>query len=132
MRRAIKLSGVSLRIGTDQLLRILHAACHAGDAACCLHCMNPLLLFWPDATCSTFYLDAGEYRHLLPDHLRRDRACGPADQIAAAFGQSEAHGSAVLIPQRAGVIAMQPHRAAAAAQADLLLYLLLAWHEMRG
>ena len=41
----------SLRIGIKQPLCILHAARDAGDAACCLHGINPLLLFWPDATC---------------------------------------------------------------------------------
>jgi hypothetical protein len=87
-----------------------------------------LLLLRPDATGGTFYLNAGEDRHLLPDHLGCDGARGPADQVAAAFGQPEAHGSAVLIPQRAAVIAMQPHRAAAACEPDLLLDGLFAGH----
>ncbi len=38
----------------------------------------------------------------------------------------------MLITQRAAIIAMQPHRATAAGEADLLLYLLLACHGRVG
>ncbi len=51
MQLSSALCCASLRIGLKQLLCVLHTACNAGDAACCSHRINPLLLFWPDATC---------------------------------------------------------------------------------
>ena len=72
------------------------------------------------------HLDAGEHRHLLANHLRRDRDRAPADQVSTALAQSELHRSAVLITQCAGVIAPESGLAAAAGDADVLLDLLLS------
>jgi hypothetical protein len=71
-------------------------------------------------------LDAGEHRHLLAHHLRGDRDAAIADQVGAAFAESKLHRSAVLVAQRAGVIAEEPGSAGAAGQPYFLLNLLFA------
>jgi hypothetical protein len=53
-------------------------------------------------------LDAGEYRHLLAHHLRGDRDAPVADQVGAALAEAEGNRSAVLVAERAGVIAEEP------------------------
>jgi hypothetical protein len=106
---------------------ILDTPCYACDAACCLDRIKPCLLFWPYASGRGLDLDAGKHRHLLAHHLRGDRDSPVADQVGAAFAEAEADRSAVLVAQRAGVIAEEPGSAGAAGYADVLLDLLFRW-----
>jgi hypothetical protein len=107
--------------------RILNRPCNACNAACCLHRVQPCLLLRAHPAGRGLHLDAGEHCHLLAHHVRGDRDGPVADQISAALAQAKLHRSAVLVPERAGVIAEQPRLAAAAGDADLLLYLLFRW-----
>ena len=59
------------------------------------------------------------------NHFWGDRDALPADQVSAAFAQAKLHRPAMLVTQRAGVVAEQPSVAGAAGDADLLLYSLL-------
>jgi len=59
------------------------------------------------------------------NHFWGDRHPLPADQVGAALGETKLHWPAMLIAQRAGVIAEQARVAGAAGQADVLLDLLL-------
>jgi hypothetical protein len=72
-------------------------------------------------------LDAGKHRHLLAHHVRGDRDGPVADEVGAAFAEAKLHRSAVLVAQRAGVIAEEPGSAGAAGYADVLLDLLFRW-----
>jgi hypothetical protein len=100
---------------------ILDTPCHTSNAAGCLDCFHPCLLLRADASGRSLDLDAGEHRHLLAHHLRGDRHSPIADQVGAAFAESEADRSAVLVAQRAGVIAEELGIAGAAGYADVLL-----------
>ena len=73
------------------------------------------------------HLNRQEDSYLLAHHLRRDRDSPIADQVGAAFAQAELHRSAVLVAERAGVIAEEPGSAGAARYADVLLDLLFRW-----
>ncbi len=106
---------------------ILNAARHACDAAGCLHCIQPLLLLRPEPAGSGLHLDAGEHRHSLAHHVRRDRPRRPADQVSAALGEAKLHRAAIGVTQGAGVIPEQPGIAGAAGNADVLLDLLFRW-----
>jgi hypothetical protein len=53
-------------------------------------------------------LDAGEHRYLLAHHVRGDRDSPVADQVGAAFAEAKLHRAAVLVAERAGVIAEEP------------------------
>ena len=106
---------------------ILDTPCHACNAACCLDCFQPLLLLRADASGRGLDLNTGEYRYLLAHHVRGDRDSPIADQVGAAFAQAKLHRSAVLVAQRAGVIAEEPGSAGAAGYADVLLDLLFRW-----
>jgi hypothetical protein len=46
-----------------------------------------------------------EYSYLLAHHVRGDRDSPIADQVGTAFAEAEADRSAVLVAERAGVIA---------------------------
>jgi hypothetical protein len=100
--------------------------CYACNAACCLDRFQPCLLLGADAAGGCLDLDAGEYRHLLAHHVRGDRDSPVADQVGAAFAEAKLHRSAVLVAQRAGVIAEEPGSAGAARYADVLLDGLLS------
>ena len=110
---------------------ILDTPCHTCDAACRLDCFHPRPLLRADAAGWRLHLDAGEYRHLLTHHLRRDRDAPVADQVGAAFAQPELHRPAVLVAERAGVIAPEPGSAGAAGYADVLLDLLFRWQVLQ-
>jgi len=60
------------------------------------------------------------------NHFWGDRHPLPADQVGAALAEAKLDRAAILVPQRAGVIAKQARVAGAAGDADLLLYPLLA------
>jgi hypothetical protein len=49
-----------------------------------------------------------------------------ADQVAAAFAKPEAHEAPLLVDKGTAVVASEPHRPAAAGQADALLDLVFA------
>lgn len=104
--------------------RILNRPRHAGNAACRLDYIQPLLLLSAQPAGWSLHLDAGEHRHLLADHLRCDGDALPADQISAALAQAKLHWAAILITQSAGVVAEEPGITIAAGDADLLLDLL--------
>jgi hypothetical protein len=89
-----------------------------------LDCFQPLLLLWPYASGRCLDLNAGEHRHLLAHHLRGDRDGAIANQVGAAFAEAKGNRSAVLVAERAGVIAKEPGSAGAACYADVLLDLL--------
>ena len=93
---------------------ILDAPCHACNAACCLDCFQPLLLLRADPAGRRFDLDAGEHRHLLAHHVWGDRDAPVADEVGAALAQAKLHRSAVLVAERAGVVAEEPGIAGAA------------------
>jgi hypothetical protein len=84
---------------------VLDTPCHACDAACCLDRIQPLLLLGADAAGGGLHLDAGKYRHLLTHHVRGNRDSPIADQVGAAASEAKLHRSAVLVAERAGVIA---------------------------
>ena len=100
---------------------ILDTAGHTSDPAGCLDCFHPRPLIRADPAGWRLDLDAGEYRHLLAHHLRGDRDAPVADQVGAALAEAEADRSAVLVLERAGVIAPKPGSAGAARYADVLL-----------
>jgi len=104
-RHRWRLGNNTTPVSRGQPLRILHAPGDTSNAASGLHRVKPLPLFGPEPAGCGLDLDAGEYCHLLPDHVRRDRARGPADQVGAALAQAEAHRTAIGVTQRAGVIA---------------------------
>ena len=106
---------------------ILDTARHTSDAAGCLDCFQPLLLLRADASGRGLDLNTGEYRYLLAHHLRGYGHLLPADQVGAAFAESKLHWAAVLVLERAGVIAEEPGSAGAARYADVLLDLLFRW-----
>ena len=87
---------------------VLDTPCHTCDAACRLDRFQPLLLLWADAAGRGLDLDAGEHSYLLAHHVRRDRDSPVADQVGAALAEAKLHRSAVLVAQRAGVIAEEP------------------------
>jgi hypothetical protein len=94
---------------------------------CCLDCFQPCLLLRAYASGRGLDLNAGEHRYLLAHHVRGDRDGPVADQVGAAFAEAKLHRSAVLVAQRAGVIAEEPGSAGAAGYADVLLDLLFRW-----
>ena len=106
---------------------ILDTPCYACNPACCLDCFQPCLLLRPDASGRGLHLNAGEHRYLLAHHVRRDRDSPIADKVGAAFAEAKLHRAAVLVTQRAGVIAEEPGIAGAARYADVLLNLLFRW-----
>ena len=108
-------------------LRILDTPCYACDAASRLDRIQPCLLLRADAAGRGFDLDAGEYSYLLAHHVRGDRDAPVADQVGAALAQAKLHWAAVLVAERAGVIAEEPSSAGAAGYADVLLDLLFRW-----
>ena len=89
--------------------------------------IQPCLLLRADPAGRGLDLNAGEYRYLLAHHLRGDRDSPIADQVGAAFAEAKLHRSAVLVTERAGVIAEEPGIAGAARYADVLLDLLFRW-----
>ena len=126
-RHRWRLGNNTTTVNRGQPCSVLNAASHTSDPTSRLDCLQPLPLLRPESARSGLHLDAGEHCDALTHHLRGDRACRPADQIGAALGQAELHRSAVLVAQGASVVAMQPHRAAGALEADLLLDLLFRW-----
>jgi len=116
---------LSYTIGGEDGNGISNRPSHPTNPTSSLHCIQPLPLLWPEPAAGSLHLDAGEHRHLLAHHLRRDGDRAPADQVSRSLAQPEAHRTAMLITQRAGVIPIQAYWAAAASQADLLLDLLL-------
>ncbi len=104
---------------------ILNAARDTGDAASGLHGIQPLPLLWAQSAGGALHLDTGEYGHPLPHHVWCDRDRAPADQISAANRQAELNRPAMLVTQRAGVVAVQAHRTPAEGQPYLLLNALL-------
>jgi hypothetical protein len=106
---------------------ILDTPCHTSDAAGCLDRIQPLLLLRADASGRGLHLDAGKYSYLLAHHLRGDRDGAIANQVGAAFAQAKLHRAAVLVAERAGVIAEEPGIAGAAGYADVLLDGLFRW-----
>ena len=87
-----------------------------------------MLLLWPDPAGWRLHLNTGEHRNGAAHHLRCDRHALPADQVSAALAQAELHWAAILVTQRAGVIAEEPGAAIAAGDADFLLDALLRGH----
>ena len=75
-------------------------------------------------------LNAGEHRNGAADHIGRYGDALPADQVSAAFAEAEGNRAAILVLERAGVIAEQARVAIAAGDADLLLDgLLRRWRQ---
>ena len=91
-----------------------------------MDCFQPCLLLWADASGRGLDLNRQEDSYLLAHHVRGDRDSPVADQVGAALAQPKLHRSAVLVAQRAGVIAEEPGIAGAARYADVLLDLLFA------
>jgi hypothetical protein len=102
MRRPRQPCAVTIRNASSTL------PCYTSDAACGLDCFQPLLLLWADASGRGLDLNAGEDSYLLAHHLRGDRDSPVADQVGAAFAQAKLHWAAVLVAERAGVIAPKP------------------------
>ena len=86
-----------------------------------MDCFQPLLLLRADPAGRSLDLNAGKHRYLLAHHVWGDRDSAVADQVGAAFAQAKLHRAAVLVAQRAGVIAKEPGSASAAGYADVLL-----------
>jgi hypothetical protein len=116
---------LSYTIGGEDGKGIGNRPGNATNPTTSLHCIQPLPLLRPEPAAGSLHLNAGKHRHLLANHLLGNGAGGPADQVSTAFAQPEAHRAAMLITQRAGVIAEQPVGSGAAGKADLLLDLLL-------
>lgn len=100
---------------------ILDTPCYACDAAGCLDRIEPCLLLWPDASGRGLDLNRQEDGYLLAHHVWGDRDSPVADQVGAAFAEAKLHRAAVLVFERAGVIAEKPGIAGAAGYADVLL-----------
>jgi hypothetical protein len=91
-------------------LGILDAPSNTSDAACCLHCIEPLLLLWLDPAGWGLDLNAGEHRHLLTHHLWGDRHGAPAKQITRAFAANAKlnPSTSARVGQSTNVIAKKP------------------------
>ena len=109
-----------------QPLRILNRSRHACNATSSLDGIEPLLLLRAEPASCGLHLDAGEHSHGAANHLGRHGDALPADQVSAALAQAKLHWSAVLVTQRAGVIAEESGVAGAAGEPYLLLDGLLA------
>ena len=71
-------------------------------------------------------LNGNELSELRTDQLGCDLQGAQTDQVAAALAQPEAHKALLRVDQGVGVVALEPHRSAAAGQADALLDLVFA------
>ena len=61
-----------------------------------------------DASGRRLNLNRQEDSYLLAHHVRSDRDGPIADQVGAALAQAKLHRAAVLVAERAGVIAPEP------------------------
>jgi hypothetical protein len=110
----------------QQCLSVADRPRHTCNATSRLDRIQPLLLLWSEPAGCGLHLNAGEHRHGAADHLWRHRHALPADQVGAALAQTELNRAAILIPERAGVIAEQARVAIAAGDPYFLLDPLLA------
>ena len=85
--------------------------------------MNPLLLFWSEATCSGFYLDGQEDGQPGADHGLCDGDGAPANQVSGSLGEAKGDEPAgAWIWQAADLVPERPHIGVGAeCKADLLL-----------
>ncbi len=84
-------------------------------------------MLWSYAPAAIFYLDAGKYSYFLSDHLLSNGDRAPTNQVGAALAQSKLHRAAILIEQRASVIAEQSAVTFATRKPDVLLDGLFRW-----
>jgi hypothetical protein len=113
-------------LSTQKCLGILDTPCHACDATSRLDCIKPLLLLRAQPAGCGLDLDAGKHGNGAADHLGCHRHALPADQVGAALAEPKGNWSAVLVFERAGVIAEQPRVTVAAGDPYFLLDPLLA------
>jgi len=84
---------------------VLDTPCHTSDATSGQDFFHPCPLLGANASGRGLYLDAGKHRHLLAHHAWGDGNGAVANKVGAAFAEAKLHRSAVLVAQRAGVIA---------------------------